>query len=132
MLFSLAVLCFFSHGVRVEIINSTGNTLHNFRLLYQGGQVQENLVNPQQAFRYKIDPSSETDLTMEFIDRDGTVRKMRIEVYIEPNYGGKIKIIVRDNYDLDVYDCSAPYICLSGRLLWFLGINCNKAQYVNQ
>lgn len=132
LLFIAGSGCFFHKGVRVAVTNNSGSTIRNFQLNYVGGSIEANAIDYKKTISYKVKPTSESDLRIQFLDKDGNTKKATIEVYIEPNYGGIIKLIIEPDYNLTINDCSAPYIYLSRRILWFLGIGCSPARAINQ
>jgi hypothetical protein len=111
--------------VRVAVTNNSGSIIRNFLLNYAGGSIEANVIDYKKTISYKVKPTSESVLRIQFLDKDGNTKKATIEVYIEPNYGGRIKIIIGPDYNLIINNCSAPYIYLSRRLLWFLDLGCS-------
>lgn len=132
LLFIAGSGCFFHRGVRVAVTNNSGSIIRNFLLNYAGGSIEANVIDYKKTISYKVKPTSESDLRIQFLDKDGNTKKATIEVYIEPNYGGRIKIIIGPDYNLIINNCSAPYIYLSRRLLWFLNLGCSHARAINQ
>jgi len=131
ILLTIAFWCLRQDGVRIVITNNSEVSVRSFQLKYVGGSIVFDEVNHQQSVSYEVNPTSESDLRIQFEDIDGHIQKATIEAYIEPNYEGMIKISIEPGHNLVVHDCSAPIICLSSRVLWFLGIGCSQPRTFN-
>lgn len=131
ILLTIVFGCLWQDGVRVVITNNSEASVHNIQLKYAGGSAVFDKVNHHQSVSYEVNPTSESDLRIQFEDKDGQLQRATIEAYIEPNYEGMIKISIEPGHSLVVNDCSASIICLSSRVLWFLGIGCSQPRTFN-
>ncbi len=91
-------------GVLVIVKNNSGNIIKNLKLSYVGGDIEAKAINDKQNFSTYVNPISESGLQVQFLDKNGKLRKKTIDVYMEKNYTGEIKITITPDYSLIVSD----------------------------
>ena len=83
-------------GVYVELRNSTGKTLTSVTVHVTGRSYDLGDLNPGETNEIRVEPTSESDVDIEFVDAAGLRQGLKAECYIEPGYRGSIRIDVRN------------------------------------
>jgi len=81
-----------TRGVCVYINNDSNALLHDIKLIYTGGIKKTEIIKTGAKYKTYINPKSESDLRLRWKDNSGKQHSRQIDVYIEHNYRGQIKI----------------------------------------
>ena len=83
-------------GVHVVVANQTGEEISQIQLRFRGGANSIRNLGVTNIFETKINPSSASDIILEYNDATGS-HSTNIDVYIEHNYKGFIRITIQRN-----------------------------------
>lgn len=89
-------------GVLVIVTNHSEDIIRGLQLEYEGGMIGTDKIDHNQSFSNYVNPTSESSLLIQFVDKNGITRKEAVDVYIEKNYSGKIEIIIGRDYSIKV------------------------------
>ena len=102
LFFMMLPLGCFKKGVLVIVTNHSEEIIRGLQLDYEGGMIGTDKIDHNQSFSNYVNPTSESNLSIRFIDKNGITRKDALDVYIEKNYSGRIEIIIERDYSVKV------------------------------
>ena len=79
-------------GISIYIKNESNATLHDIRLIYTGGSIYIKNMSSDETYKTFINPESESHLELAWKDASGKEHFGQIDIYIEPDYTGEIRI----------------------------------------
>ena len=100
---------FETRGVRVSVTNGTESTLKHLKIVYRGGVSQIGELEPKRSHGRYVNPSGESDLTLEWVDSLGARYSHRVGVYIGTNYVGSVDITVEPGNTVSMKDKVDPF-----------------------
>jgi hypothetical protein len=81
-----------STGVTVIVNNATGGGITNLKIKFTGGSKSSEKLDAAKSLETKINPNSESHIDLEFEDASGKRHSAKVDVYIEHNYSGTIRV----------------------------------------
>lgn len=81
-------------GTRVKIDNQHSAPMKNVVVQFTGGQQELGTVAPNSTAETYINPTGESALDVAYQLGEGTPKKDKIDIYLEPGYGGEIVIFL--------------------------------------
>ena len=87
----------FRSGIELTIANNTSQTLPGVSFSYTSGGTSLSDLKSKSSFRQRINPTSESDLILNWTVASGQTHSKNIDVYMEHNYRGWIKIVIDAN-----------------------------------
>lgn len=79
-------------GVTVIVINTSGGEITNLQIKFTGGSKSSPKLKPAESFETKVNPNGESHIDVEFSDSSGKRHSAKVDVYLERNYSGTIRI----------------------------------------
>jgi hypothetical protein len=92
----LSACCFlpFSQGVIVDVTNDGSAPLSNLKVSFTGGERMLMRLEPRSTHEFRIKSTGDSGVSISFQDASGSAHSYELNVYLEPNYCGKIDIKV--------------------------------------
>ncbi|MCP5048515.1 MAG: hypothetical protein GY940_15200 [bacterium] len=89
---SLLILPLFhcSSGVILSFTNNSGQTLRDLEIFYTGGSVSVEKSVPGSTETFKVNPTSESHIEIQFKDQNNKTYKGNVGVYFESGYSGTL------------------------------------------
>lgn len=84
-------------GVAVTVTNGSGADITSLSVRFTGGRRSAPRVEPAGRFRTRVNPTGESDLVVEFLDASGNGHTNEVDVYLEPDYRGAVRITIQTN-----------------------------------
>jgi hypothetical protein len=84
--------CYFTRGVRVTVIDESGNDLSEVILEFDGGSKMLGTVKQGESKHTYVNPSNESDLMVVYKDAAGKAYKLGTDVYLLRNSTGELTI----------------------------------------
>lgn len=84
-------------GVTVIVNNATGGDITNLQIKFTGGSKSSPGLKIAESFETKVNPNGESHLDVEFADSSGKRRSAKVDVYMERNYSGTIRVTLEPN-----------------------------------
>jgi hypothetical protein len=79
-------------GVTVIVNNATGGDITNLQIKFLGGSKSSPKLKSAESFETKVNPNGESHLDVEFADSSGKRHSAKVDVYLERNYSGTIRV----------------------------------------
>lgn len=79
-------------GVTVIVNNATGGDITNLQIRFTGGSKSSPRLKSAESFEAKVNPNGESHLNVQFADSSGKLHSAEVDVYLERNYSGTIRV----------------------------------------
>lgn len=100
-LITLVLICFFAQcltkGVFLTIKNNAHNNVYEIMVHYTGGHYQIPILTPDASTKRRINPTSESNISIEFKDHNGNKHSSLVDVYIESEHSGSLDVELNEN-----------------------------------
>jgi hypothetical protein len=93
---------FWTRGVYVSITNNTQDTLKHMNIVYRSGVIHIAELEPKTSCGRYVNPTCESDLTLEWLDSSGAKHSHGVDTYLDPNYAGSVKITLKPDNKISV------------------------------
>ncbi len=101
---ALAMILFSSGPLSVTIRNAGPDQLNDAILHVTGRSYPLGNISAGDSRTVAVNPTSESHLEIEFVDRSGNNSRLIVDCYFEAGYGGTIGVGIRDNKIENVHD----------------------------
>lgn len=81
-----------SSGIVVSVTNETGGVISDLHIAFAGGEKHKPILGLSETFKVKVQPKSESGLSLEFTDGSGKKHQCLVDVYFEPSYKGTVSV----------------------------------------
>lgn len=93
--FGLGACCLpFSGGVNVDVTNEGSTPIANLKISFTGSERTLSKLGAGSTHEFRVQPTGESDITISFLDANGSTHSHGDIVYLEPNYQGRVDIKV--------------------------------------
>jgi len=90
--------CSKEKGVLIVVINQSESRIRNLKLSFSGGCITKDALANEDMFSANVNPTTESALSVQFLDEKGRLIEKTLDVYIEKNYTGRIVITIEPDY----------------------------------
>ena len=94
----------FAKGVSIELKNLQSNAITHIVVSYKDGNKSIAHLGAGETNTFIVNPKSESNLVLKYIDNSGKQIEKAIDVYIEKNYSGKVIVHIKEGNDIQVED----------------------------
>ncbi len=86
-------------GFLVIVANQSPNAIRDVKILFTGGEISLLEIKSGETRCVRVNPTSESDLRMNFTDVHGQRQTNPLNIYLEPGYMGwvKVKVVSESN-----------------------------------
>jgi hypothetical protein len=91
-LLAAAVIPLWPRGVKAVVRNASDSPMRNVRLVVTGRSYTLGDIRPNETRTARVNPTGESDITIEYTDASGTLKAVRADCYIEHGYFGTIRV----------------------------------------
>ncbi len=99
IIFSITIFanmsCTKKNGVLIQIQNDSQIVINHISLKFTGGEEIIRELQPNEKYKFTINPSGESALFISYNEEDNIFKK-KIDTYIEPNYKGFLIIKIHN------------------------------------
>jgi hypothetical protein len=88
----ISVNAWLHRGVQVILFNDGQHPVRDVIISFAGGERRTSLLPDRGRYVTRVNPTGESHLELQFRDPSGNERKAVVDVYIEPNYTGRVLI----------------------------------------
>ncbi len=78
----------------IVTVNRSGATVSNVRWDYRGGSHSVERLESESTYEWQARPSTESGLSMSFLDGLGTRHEVDVDVYLTPTLGSTVRLVV--------------------------------------
>jgi len=86
--------CFlpFASGVMVDVTNDGSMPVSNLEISFTGGEKTLAKLDPGSTHQFRVEPTGESSVVINFVDALGNSHGEDVDVYLEKNYMGTIAV----------------------------------------
>lgn len=95
-------------GVKVIVTNQGTKPITNLQVLFSGGSENSQKLGPGTTHEFTVNPAGESSIDLRFVDADGSLQTIKLDVYLGKNYEGALDVQIASDGTVKWREVASP------------------------